>query len=198
MKLYNVTFDLTDESKCLCPYVPYTASDDEDQLTERICFADTVEHCISAIGSSRRDLREGALLVVRSVDADYLDKSKLVTPYELYDTGSVPDALETNEWWYLDKIFVERDVYRIISFDFEHALAFTCIGKCDLDYLIDKHDPGNFMMYGESVEQAYYRVVGKMQDERRYNESDSFEDEVAALPWAQKIKITNLVMEKVS
>lgn len=192
--LYNVTFRLNDESEYLVPKVPYTAAPDEDRVTKRICFADTIEHCLQAIG--HRDLYEGCYIVVRSVDENGLDPFKLVTPEELFDTGKVPDALENNEYWYLDEVAVNREIYMVEHFDYEHGIAFTCIRKDDMAALVEKYVPDRPFKRNEGMEQAYDRVVGYLQGNGMYEESDSFEDEVAELPWAQMVRISNLQMRR--
>lgn len=196
--LYNVTFRLEDKSKHLVPCIPYTAAEDEDKETKRVCFADSIEHCIAAIGSYYRDLYTGCLIVVRSVDEADLDQSKIVTDQELFNAGKVPDALETGECWYLNEIDIKREVYKINSFDYEYALAFTCIKREDLARLIDEYNPESPMKCRESVEQAYNRTVGELQGKGFYDDSDLFEDRVSELPWAQRIKISNLVIEKIN
>lgn len=196
--LYNVTFRLDDKSEHLVPCIPYSAAEDEDQETKRVCFADSIENCIAAIGSCNRNLYTGCFIVVRSVDENSLDPSKIVSDHELFNTGKVPDALETGECWYLDEIDVKREVYKINNFDYEYALAFTCIKREDLAWLIDQYNPGSPMKRCESIEQAYNRTIGEMQSKGFYDDSDHFDDRVAELPWAQRIKISNLVIEKVS
>lgn len=194
--LYNVTFDIGDASTRLIPYIPYSAADDEDRKTKRVCFADSIQHCIEAIGSCNRDLHTGCLIVVRSVDEKGLDPGKIITPGELFDTKKVPDALETHEYWYLDEVDVKREVYRVKGFTFEYAIAFTCIEKDDLAAIIKNYIPDSPMKQYESVKQAYDRALEQLYEAGRYNDCDKFEDRVAALPWAQRIKISSLAVEK--
>lgn len=196
--LYNVTFDLADMSTHLVPYIPYSAADDEDRKTKRVCFADSIEHCISAIGSCNRNLYTGCMIVVRSVDENSLDQSRIISSQELYDTHKVPDALENNECWYLDEVDVTREIYTICNFIFEYDIAFTCIKREDLADLIYKYNPDSPMKIKESIEYAYNRTVGELQKKERYDDSDAFEDKVAGLPWAQRIKISNLKMKKIN
>lgn len=194
--LYNVTFNIKDISTRLSPYVPYSAASDEDRRTKRVCFADSIQHCIEAIGSYNRNLYIGCLAVVRSVDEGKLDPGKIVTPQELFNTRKVPDALETQEYWYLDEVDVKREIYRIKDFVFEYAVAFTCIEKDDLAVIIEKYIPDGRIKQQWTVEQVYNWAVGELYNEGRYDDCDAFEDQVAMLPWAQCIKISGLVIEK--
>lgn len=196
--LYNITFRLWDESTRLIPYIPYSAAEDEDHETERVCFADSVEHCIQAIGPCDRDLHTDCLIVVRQVDETDLKPSKIVTDQELFDTKKVPDALENHEYWYLDEVDVVREVYRIKDFTFEYTVAFTCVVRDDLAALMEKYNPGSPIRKNETVEQAYNRTLVELYEKGMYEEGDLFESRVIELPWARKLKITGLVMEKVT
>ena len=195
--LYNVTFDKFDENRHLIPCIPISAADDEDRETKRVCFADTVEHCISAMSSYYRNLYTGCQIVIRSVDENSLDLSKIITPEELFRSKKVPDALENHEYWYLDEVDVNREVYQITDYDYDYTIAFTCIEREDMASLIEKYTPDSPMKKSETIEQAYNRTVGKMQTDRQYDKSDMFEDAVASLPWAQRTAISNIVMKKV-
>lgn len=194
--LYNVTFSVWDTSNWLVPYVPYSAAEDEDRKTDRVCFADSIENCIAAIGSCNRNLHTDCLIAVRYVDEKSLDPSKIVTPQELFDTGRVPDALENHEYWYLGEVRVEREIYKIKNYTFEYAIAFTCIAKDDLAYIINRYNPCNLMKVNEAVDDAYERTVMDLYRQNRFDDADAFEEEVAGLPWAKRIKISELVMER--
>lgn len=196
--LYNVSFALYDNSTYLIPHIPYSVADDEDHKTKRVCFADSIEHCIEAIGSCHRDLYTGCLIVVRSVDKKNLDPSKIITYRELFDSKKVPDALETHEYWYLDEVKVKRDIYQIKDFAIEYAIAFTCITRDNMADIIMEFNPKKPMQRNETVEQAYYRTINDLYENGLYDASDKFEDIVATLPWARKIKVTNLVMHKIT
>lgn len=196
--LYNVTFNLQDKSTCLIPHIPFTAADDEDKHTERVCFADSVSHCIEAIGSCSRDLYAGCMIVVRSVDESWLDKSKLIACDVLYSEGLVPDAMETHECWYLDEVEVKREVYQIHDFDFEHDIAFTCIQEEDMRYLAEKYVPDIYLKRCKTAEDIYKRTAELLHSEQRYEDYDEFDNQVLELPWAQKISISNLKMSCVS
>lgn len=197
--LYNVTFDITDERTHLIPYIPHTAAFDEDMKTKRVCFADTIEHCIAALGSSHRNLYTGCEIIIRSVAEMTLDPQLFVTAQELFEEKRVPDALETGECWYLDEVDVTKEVYRIEDFMEEYDIAFSCITREDMDEIIKKYfpiNPCNHLRVRESVEQAYHRVLEKMYKESRYKEADQFETDIAELPWARKIVISGLKMRK--
>lgn len=194
--LYSVTFDLSDARTRLEPCVPATAAKEEDRATKRVCLAPTVSQCIAALGPEHRDLRAGRDVIVRKVDVSKLNPDLLVHPRDLFATGRVPDALEHQEYWYLGTVDVVPERFTITDFDYERAIAFSCIAVAQIDTLIKKHDPGNRHRTGESVKTAYERTVRGMQAAGRYEESDEFEDAVAALPFAQALRIHNLRLEK--
>lgn len=196
--LYNITFRTYDESLHLIPQVPYTAAPDEDRVTKRICFADSVEHCIAAIGPSERDLYTGCHIIVRSVDETLLDQSKIVTPKELFDTGRVPDALENQEYWYLDDVDVVRELYRVDSFIIERKISFSCIRREDMADIIKKYRPESPMKRTDTVEWAYARTLDGLYKQGLYNEADAFEEEVVSLPWSQGLNVTGLRMKKIT
>lgn len=195
--LYNITFNKNNIETRLFAHIPYSAAADEDQDTERVCFSDSIAHCIEAIGPCERNLYTNCQIIVRSIDERYLDQSKIVTTQELYETQKVPDALETHECWYLDTVDVKREVYQVKDFRCEHTIAFSCLKRADVASLIEKYTPNSPMKRYESIEQAYNRTITKMQTDRQYDKSESFENEIAELPWAQRIRITNLVIEKI-
>lgn len=193
--LYNITFKRYDESEHLVPYIPYTAASDEDRTTKRICFADSVEHCMTVIGPCERDLYTGCHVIVRSVDETNLDQSKLVTPQKLFESGRVPDALENQEYWYLDELDVTREIFKVEDFVYEHQIAFSCIKRDDLKDVMEKHSV--IMRRNETVEQAYNRTLDLLYKTGSYEEADIFEEEVNSLSWAQGLKVSNLIMERI-
>ena len=195
--LYNITFKLDDDRTVLKPCVPYTAAEGEDKVTERVCLSDSVDGCLSAIGSCNRDLYEGCTIIVRSVPISSLDPNKIVTPEVLFESGKVPDALENQEYWYLGEVNVLSEKYCIESFEHEYSIAFTCLKREDVVRLIEKYNSPYLMRDDESIEQAYNRTMYLMQHDGRYNESDNFDEEVCELPWAQRIRIRKVVMTRV-
>lgn len=194
MRLYNITFRLYDTRTHLRPYVPYTAAPDEDQITERICFADSIEHCLSAIGPCERDLHNGCRILVRSIERCSLNPEKLKTPEELFETGKVPDALENREYWYLDETDVQTERYRVESFHFAYMIAFSCIKEQDMIRLIRKYISDVLM--GETVKDWYEETVQRLILDHRYNDLEQLEDKIFELPWSRKVEISNLILTK--
>lgn len=177
--------------------IPYSAANDEDQTTPRVCFAESLEGCLSAIGACNRDLHTGCQIVVRSVNECDLNPDKLVPPEWLFADGLVPDALETGEWWYLDKVDVVRNVYTVMDFSYEYDIAFSCIKRNDLAEIMERYVPGQLLKRTESVENAYNRVMRILYRDGRYRDADKFENEIVELPWARCLRIYDLKLSKV-
>ncbi len=191
--LYNVTFNLNDLNDILVPCVPYSVAEGcgEDSCTKRVCLSDSIERCLTAIGSSFRDIHAGAELLVRSVDVNRLDRSKLISYDQLYSSGKVPDAMETHEYWYLDTIHVILQLCRIDGFCYEHVINWTCLKADDVRSIISKYVDIN-AVYGDTALSAYNSASEILNDLKMYEAYDSMYDEIALLPWAQGFKICDL------
>lgn len=196
--LYNVTFKLDDESTRLIPRIPVTAGGTEDKETKRVCFADSVEHCIGAMSESHSNLYTGCLIIVRSVDEYMLDRSKIMTPEELFYSGRVPDALENNEYWYLDEVDVYRDMYEITHYYEDYVCAFTCIEKEVIEKIARQYIPHFRIRRYEDSEQAYDRVIETLYGKGQYTDCADFEIEIVSRPWGHKRQISRLEMARVA
>lgn len=91
------------------PEIPYRILKGENDEIERICLAESVEGCLTAIGWNFLDTMfqdcmdeetEALRIVILKFDKDRLDKKYLRSPEELDEKGYVPDAYITREWWY--------------------------------------------------------------------------------------------------
>lgn len=196
-KLYNITFKIDDERTVLEPCIPDSKMDGEDSSTTRVCFSDSVERCISAIAPQNRNLSTGSLIVVRSVNTSTLNKKHLYDYHYLYLYGKVRDAMLTHEFWYTDKVPIDRKVYRIKSFDYEHVINWSVVDLGALIQMSKKYV--NLPLYKIAVDaEDVYRIVSKyLQDNGKYDASDEYWEEICMLPMVQAIKVTNLKLEEV-
>lgn len=196
--LYNITFKTNDMRQIIDPYIPYSATEEsgEDRTIPRVCLADSIEHCISAIGPADRDLHVGAYIVVRRVKRSYLDESMIVTPHELYNSGKVPDALENMEHWYKNRVYFERLVYRVVGFDYEHKINWTCIKVEQVHEILTKLGvDGLFSAVSSSSYDLYRTAAGILEKLGKYELSDALYDDIIELDWARGISVSNLQLE---
>lgn len=194
MRLYNVTFNMQDKRRVLEPSVPESAGSGEDKTIKRICLADSVEHCMQAIAVGNRDIREGATFILREVDTKDLDKKLLIKPKELKEKGLVPDALENNEYWYLGKIKFNRVACKIVEFDAEIDLAWTCIPIKACRSVVKKYLPNFPVNRYKITKNLYESAMDYCNKHKLWNESDAIWDELAMVPWAQKRRINHVKM----
>lgn len=185
MKLYNVTFkDCGDTT--LLPYIPYSAGDDEDKETARICLSSSIRGCIQAIGPADRFIATGSKFTVR--ESEITDSENLINPMQLFLSHKVPDALENMEYWYLKPLSVELHVYEIIECGFDYTISWSCIRPQDIrdiitQYTLDRFpQPTSKQIYEAAMKQLLPDVC------------DNVWEDLAELPWAQKIMVTKLVV----
>lgn len=190
MKLYNVTFDLKNTNNILTPAIPESAGNGENKEIKRVCLTDSIEHCFQAIASCNREVRKGAKFIIKEVDVE--EDELLITPDFLFKEGYVPDALENNEYWYLDTLKANVSIAEIEFFEYEFTLAFSCIPKEKCLETISRYTSiENFKNYKTSKE-MYESFVSWADSEKKYNLSDEIFEDLAMIPWAQKTKIYNL------
>lgn len=189
MKFYNVTFNLKDTRNVLIPSIPESAGTGENKTIKRVCLADTIEHCMQAVG--RRDIRDGARFIVREVDIP-LNKKTLLHPRYLKEHGYVPDALENNEYWSLEPIKCKLYICEIIKFDFDMTIAWSCITRNQVLSIIGKYTKTkSFERYKTS--QGVYNAFCKWINKREYWDiEDSVWDELVELPWAYKTELKSV------
>lgn len=188
MKLYNLTYDLTDMSTELVPKIPDSAGDGEDKTTPRVCLADSLEHCLQAFGSQYRNLNSQFL--VREVEVDK-NSEYLKTPLELKNDEKVPDALENNEYWYLEPIKCNVKKAKIIDVDTEFTIAWTCIPIEKCMEIVSKYSSIDVEKYNDSVE-LYKVFIDWANENKKWDEMDYVWEELLEIPWSQKTEIKNL------
>lgn len=197
MLLYNVTFDQNDLRTVLTPSIPETAADDEDITIARVCLTDSIEHCLQAIAPERRNIKKGEIITIRSVASDNLNNQFLVDPITLREKMLVPDALENNEYWYLAKINFKCARYEIIDFDVDYDLAWTCIRIEDCKNIIKKYlqkfSVGSF----NNSKEMYQAAMHYCEQYSLWDEQDNIWDDLAELPWAQKIAINSVELRDI-
>ena len=196
--LFHVTFDTENTSFVYHPRVPESAGNSEDRETPRICLSDSIEHCMQAIAPALRDVRAGAKFIVKSV---WMPKGTpgVISPKQLKESGRVPDALENNEYWYLNDLKFDQ-VYQcsIKSFDYEYELGWTCIPLEKCIEVIEKYPnpfASGYNLYDNS--KSLYEALSKWSNEtERFEIADKVWDDLAnAVPVAQKTTIQNLVFQ---
>ena len=196
-KLYNITFKEDDKRTVLEPTVPDSVADDEDRVTTRICFSDSIEGCLSSLAPMNRDLKKGAMLIVRSVDRSRLDKKCLFDYNWLFQQNKVRDALFTHEFWYTSRVAVSREVYRIVDFNYDYCINRPIVDMCALIELSMKYT--NLPLYKIAMDQEdCFRIVSKyLCDHGDYVLYDDYWEDISKFPYAKAIRIYNLELEKV-
>lgn len=96
------------------PRVPESAKPPEDIVTPRICFSETLEGCLSAIGHPFYYPGTPELLTVWVYEAD---TRYCIPPEFLYGAGLVMDALRTREWWVLQPVTLTGKYVNLVDFE---------------------------------------------------------------------------------
>ena len=201
MKFYNISFNLKNTNNVLVPAIPDSAGTDENKTIKRVCITDSIEHCMQAVASANREMCKGAKFIVREVDIP-LNREKLVHPRFLKEQRYVPDALENNEYWYLEQLRCNMYLCEIDSFDYEFTISWSCITREQILNVIKKYTKTKrFEKYktSQGVYNAFCRYINEktqfaIEGTRNvyYNMYDEVWDDLVELPWAQKTKIYNL------
>lgn len=197
--LYNVTFDIFDRREVLEPAVPRSAAKEEERSIRRVCLSTTVEHCIEALGVEHRELCTGAELLVREVPIENLYSKILVTPDILFKKGYVPDALETKEHWYLAPVKMITCRYTIVDFIAEYDIAWSCVKVKDMLSIAAKYgiQPSELHKFTSSKD-IYEYCMEIFHKSKNYDFEDDFYDDVDELPWAQRLKVSKLSLERIA
>lgn len=196
MRLYNVTYDISDKNTVLFPRIPYHIGFDEDKETPRVCLADSIQHCIQAMASSIRNLDDGTHIVIREVDVELNDEN-LICPDELKYTKKVPDAMENQEYWYLKPIKCNIKEVQIIDARIDFDFAWTCIPVYEVEEIIDRYFSDlDFKKERDycNANELYTDFWNYANDNKLYNAMDLIDDKIACLPWATITRVTNLVI----
>lgn len=196
--LYRVSFREGVTSPWLTPRIPCSAAQMEDKATERVCLADSIEHCIQAISPDARNLCIEAEIAVYRLKVSDLKPEKLICPKDVFDIGFVPDALFNQEWWYLDK--VQADLRHAVIKDFEacHVLNWTIIDEDQVRGALHSIAPDILALfpYGaagiDDPHDMYETAIERLEQDERFDECDALYDILAELPWAQALEVSRL------
>lgn len=156
MLLYHIsTMQLFVPKVYFYPRVPYSAADQEDMVTPRICFADSVSNAIQATGYN---LKPGDWIAVYELDTSNLNSRDIIPPEILQAEGLVPDAMDNQEYWILQPVTLETQLAEI-----QH-----------IAYKRDKHPELGYFTYITELrftmkgEANYGQITGKF----GFNETD--------------------------
>lgn len=200
MELYHITDNLNEpKNKLFIPRIPESAAEDEDQETKRICFSSSIEKCILGHPYTSDILEINNRIRIYKCNTENINKYKLVDPLTLYFTNKVPDAFETQEYWYLDNIVLQSELYEITDFYYEHNLAWSCIKASDVikeaKDIIGNNIELNNIQYSEFDSQMIYNKVLSLYNDDRL--LDGLWDRLALLPWAMSYKISGLKLRNI-
>ena len=109
MKLYHISIDTDTVERKFIPRVPELsrkAVEIEDVKTPRICFAETVSGCVSALPKYSREkiIKKGTRFVLYTIDTKDFRPEDFVSNQELVQNKTVYDANITKEWWLLKPV----------------------------------------------------------------------------------------------
>lgn len=142
------------------PRVPFSRGQWENGEIRRICFSDSVNGCLTAMPEGGCKLRETVketdghfYLYVLDTDKYGIDKQDILTPAQLYENNYVWDAEETDEYWVLVPVKIEKeDIHRIQIVDWEED-TFDVIPYPAYSMAEEKYD-GNY-------EKGYHEIFGE-------------------------------------
>ena len=190
LRLYNVSFNLSNLSRVLYPAIPESIGDGENKTVERVCMSSTVAGCMQAIAPCNREIAVGKQFILRTYITNNSD-GKVIEPSTLFNKKLVPDALENNEHWVLKPVSCSVRVCEILDFDYEFEIAWSCIPLSKCRDIARELSGLNFTACktSKSLYQSFCKWANKNQ---KWDEEDEMWDRLAELPWAQCIKINNL------
>lgn len=209
LKLYHISFDIDERIKVFTPRIPDTAGVGEDKTIKRICLADSVEHCLQAISPAQRDVEVGSLFYLYEFS---IPRNNLICLEELYAKNLVPDATENNEFWCTKDLYpTDCKLCRIKDFSYEFCIQFEPLDFEEVQRLIEKYVP-EFVYEGNSrhskdIYCSAMRFINEKEDSYEVGseeqiewceKEDSLYEAIVELPWAQGVKISDVVYEEVS
>lgn len=120
IKLYHISPEIDKLEIKFTPRIPVDIENNEDNTTLRICFSDSIEGCLSAMGNVNRYIDETGkgTFVMYSFEC-FIDDNNLIDWRSLFESGKVPDAAVTHEYWYMKPITLHGR--RIIINNLEYA-----------------------------------------------------------------------------
>lgn len=192
-KLYNITFDLSDNRQRLTPGIPKSTGDTENATIPRICFTDSIENSIQAIASCNRKIANDTVIIVRCVSTACLKPEHIVTPQELMDKKLVPDALENQEYWYKDAINCDIIHKTIKNYDCEYDIAWSCINLNDVKNIIEQYTTTICIDQFKTAKSLYEAFIQAAEQKEQWSNIDYVWEEIVELPWAQCVHVKNIV-----
>lgn len=209
LKLYHVSFNVDERIKVFTPRIPDTVGAGEDKTIKRVCLADSVEHCLQAISPAQRDIAVNSMFYLYEF---LIPRNKLICSEELYAKNLVPDATENNEFWYTKDLYpVDCKLCRIKNFSYEFCIQFEPLDFKEVRRLVEKYVP-EFVYNGSSrhpkdIYCSAMRFINEMENSCEADSEEQLEwcqkedflyEAVVELPWAQGVKISNVVYEEVN
>ena len=192
MKFYHVSTHkgATIEQE-LIPRIPNNTLDDENKDIPRICLSTSIEGCFISL-----QYITDKPFILYELDIDENDKALLNSKY-LYDNNLVMDALETNEYWYLNPIKATGKVYAILGYDLDFDFAWTCIKLEDVVNIVsriikDKEILNNLLNTNKTSYDLYESAQQFLNKKQFYKESDELFDSIADLKYATKKTYKNI------
>lgn len=130
IRLYHISFEDLGKYCRFKPRIPRNTAGAEDKKTSRLCLSDSIENCINAIPDGP-DMIGNEPIYVYYFDL-WLKDPYLITWKTLYNSGLVPDAGITHEYWYKSDIVMPRRKIVINSFDDKYTYV---VNESDKDRL---------------------------------------------------------------
>lgn len=124
MKLYRLELDVNNIKCSHFPRVPEILARNENNNIKRVCLSSSIEGAINSAPWGGGDIEDlfidgfmPSILIRVYVYNINEDDENLIHPIELYKQDLVPDAIYTDEHWYLDEIsYDETFLIEITSF----------------------------------------------------------------------------------
>ena len=199
MKLYHLSVFLQGKKVLFTPRVPKSAAEGENATIERICFSTSIENCIKAIGPSK--FKSGTKFMVFEADIDANSES-LIPPQVLFDRNYVKDALENEEYWYMDSIELNGKYYIIENIDYEPKLSLKCVTIDEIKSILLQVSSGFKLITDlnlESAEAYYDYAINYCNCNCLYGFIDDIYDTIAAqIKYTQSYKINKLKIKEIS
>ena len=199
MKLYHLSVFLQGKKVLFTPRVPKSAAEGENATIERICFSTSIENCIKAIGPSK--FKSGTKFMVFEADIDANSES-LISPQVLFDRNYVKDALENEEYWYMDSIELSGKYYIIQNIDYEPKLSLKCVNIDEIKSILLQVSSKFKLITDlnlESAEAYYDCAINYCNCNCLYGFIDDIYDTIVAqIKYTQSYKINKLKIKEIS
>ena len=133
-KLYHITLGMT---TILTPRIPENILKGEDDKTPRICVCPTIEDCFKSVSwavnyyeKGRYEGKDRELVRVLEFDVQDIGLENIVDNDFIVKNSLVPDAIDTNEFWIINKTIKASSIYYIYpgSMDYAYLGDHTYLG----------------------------------------------------------------------